>query len=216
MDFLLSNIAAAFLILSIIYELATCFFGYRLEHFFSTACGFILGFMLSLLAGLTLLPKNDYTLTLALIIAVGVGIAVAAVAFKFFKIGIFVFMFSTVLAFVYNIANALIQQYKLDYDSATPMIEKLLEGDFSLVNWWLFIAAVVLGIIAGILTMKYIRQTIIFATAITGAIGASIEIFKEIIKFDNLAVILIVAAALTVLGVFVQYKTTKKFAHKHR
>ncbi len=204
------------MIVSVLCSLASCFFGYRLQRLFITVSGLLTGASLGGCGAALLLPQSDFFLALVITSAVVVGIIAAALAFFFYKVGLFIFAFTQVFSLVYNGTNTLVFNRNLTFDSFSLMIESSLQGDFSGVNYMVLIPALLLGLLAAVITVIFTRDIMILITALSGGFHASFVIFQSLIKFDNMAIIVLAGAALTALGAFVQFKTTKKYTRRHR
>lgn len=211
------NIINAMVIVCIIFELIKCFFGYKLERFFAAFAGFGAGAIIGIILVAAFYPFADYFFTTLILAALGLGVIGAYVAFRFYRAGVFVYMFTTAFSFMYGILDAVIyRDSDLLRSNPDSLVTSILNADFKSVNWVLPIAAIAAGIIAGILTIKEVRRTVIFATGISGGTAASVSIFRDIIKYNNLAAVLLVGAALAVLGIAAQYLTTKGAYKKRR
>ena len=86
-------------------------------------------------------------------------------------------------------------------------------GDTQLMVVWSGAISVVLGlalgIAVGVLAMKFMREVLIFTTAISGGMNAA-NALLPVFGLQNAAAALIVGLALAVLGIVVQWKTTAK------
>ena len=72
-----------------------------------------------------------------------------------------------------------------------------------------FVLGLALGIAVGVLAMKFMREVLIFTTAISGGMNAA-NALLPVFGLQNAAAALIVGLALAVLGIVVQWKTTAK------
>lgn len=175
--------AIVFAVIGLILGLLQCFAGYKSLRFWCTLIGAIIGFIIGFLVGRAVIPDQ---LAVQVIIAIVAAILLALVAFKIYLAGVFIYILVTVFG-------------------AVQMIP--LEGDVWRIV--LIIAGIVLGIIAGVLAVKYSRPIIIAFTGVTGALTA-VRNFR-ILSPDLLksAVWVVLAAAvLALLGILVQFKTT--------
>ncbi len=210
----MANITNTAIIFSMIIALITCFFGYKLQKVFYVVSGFAIGAILGAMVIVIICPKNEYFLTVLLITAIIVGIIGGIVSFKFYKIGVFFYMFSTVFSVIYCLSEAILKEGTGSSKDISLLVNDISKGNFSNIKWGIVIVSVVVAIIIGIITIKYIRNIMIAVTAISGGINFSTGLLANVIKFNNLIVILLVAAAAAVLGMTFQFKTTKKSYHR--
>lgn len=214
------NIILSFLnaltIITLVFHIVKCFFGYKLGKILAAISGFFSGSVLGVLLVVVFCPPNEYFLTLLILNSFGLGLLIAILSFVFHKVGIFIYMFSTAFSFVYNLMDAVYDKYTdVSQDSTEVLVNNIMMGKLDNTNWLIVITALIAGIIMGIITMKYIRNVMIVATAVGSACSVSSSLFTEIFHYENTWVILIVAAALAVLGMTVQFKTTK-YSKKRR
>lgn len=211
----MQNIATTVIIISMLFALAKCFFGYKLQRFFSALNGFAIGIVLGALIITIICPKNEYYLTVLLVGILIMGIVGAVVSFTFYKVGVFIYMFSTTFALVYSLLESFVgKRAPVAERGVTLANSDLLNGNLSNFNWVFLIAAFVVAIIVGIITIKFIKKIMIIVTAVSGGLSFSTSLLVDIIKFNNLIVILLVAAAMAVLGITFQFRTTKKYNHR--
>lgn len=204
------NIVNAMVIVCIIFELVKCFFGYKLERVFSAFAGFGAGAIIGVVLTALFYRTGQYFFTVLILASLALGILGAYASFRFYRVGAFIYMFTTAFAFMYGILDALVyKNADLLWSSPDSLVTTILNTSWQSINWVLPLAAVAAGIIVGLLTIKEVRKTVIFATGISGGAASSISIFRDIIGYENIAVTLLVAAALAVLGIAVQYITTR-------
>ena len=202
----MANITNTAIIFSMIIALITCFFGYKLQKVFYVVSGFAIGAILGAMVIVIICPKNEYFLTVLLITAIIVGIIGGIVSFKFYKIGVFFYMFSTVFSVIYCLSEAILKEGTGSSKDISLLVNDISKGNFSNIKWGIVIVSVVVAIIIGIITIKYIRNIMIAVTAISGGINFSTGLLANVIKFNNLIVILLVAAAAAVLGMTFQFR----------
>lgn len=208
---ILQNIATTAVVISMIAALAVGFFGYKLKRVFAAICGFAIGSVLGAIVTAIVCPKVEYFLTILLVVALITGIIGAIVSFKFYKVGVFIYMFSTTFTMVYSLLDTIIAKSALPAgDDVSLLTANITSGNFSNINLGIVIASFAVSIIIGVITVIYIRNIMIVVTAISGGINFSTGLLVNVIKFNNLFVILLVAAAVAVLGLTVQFRTTKK------
>lgn len=208
---IMENLANTTVIFTMIIAVITGFFGYKLQRVFSALSGFAIGAVLGALITIIVFPKNEYFLTVLLIAAIGLGITGAFLSFKFYKAGVFFYMFSTTFSMVYCLLGAIIEKIGVAaQDDVSLLTSNIFNGNLSNVNWGIVAVSLAVAIIVGIITIRYIRSFMIATTAISGGINFSTALLVDMIRFNNLFVILLVAAAFAVLGMTFQFRTTKK------
>lgn len=77
------------------------------------------------------------------------------------------------------------------------------------IQWLAIVLGLALGLAVGVLAMKFMREVLIFTTAISGGMNAA-NALLPVFGLQNAAAALIVGLALAVLGIVVQWKTTAK------
>lgn len=208
---IMENVANATIIFSLIIAVITAFFGYRFERIFSALSGFALGAVLGAVITILVCPRFDYFLTVLLIVAIGFGIGGAILAFRFYKVGVFFFMFSTAFTMFYSLLKSILEHSSFTpEDDVAVLTTNILNGKLPNINWGIVLISLGLSIIVGIITIRYVRSIMIATTAISGGINFSTILLKNIIGFNNIFVIFLVAAAVAVLGMTFQFRTTKK------
>lgn len=169
--------------------LLQCFFGYRLLRFWVTVIGALIGFAAGF--GITMSVTGGDRIPIAIVVGIVGAILIGLLSFKLYLVG--VFLFCGLLA-----AGAVLG---LLYARSSVLA---------------IILAVAAFILAGILSVKFQRLVIIVITAVTGAINA-VAAFGRVIP--ELAfggqTSLIAILILVVLGMLVQFTTTRDKKKRH-
>lgn len=200
----------AFAIIGIVFALLECFFGFKLKRLWSTLIGFFIGLCLGGIIGFMLFSADERVLLFALICAIVLGLICGAVAFTFYQIGMFIYMSITTLTSVYSLTNGLI-----NVPDANVTINLLGYGEKS-INIIALILGAVIGLIVGILTLKFMRIVTILNTAISKGFVASYLFFNGVMVMNNMLVTIIVAVIIIALGIWFQLATTKSYSRSKR
>ncbi len=173
------------LVFSVLFAVLLCFLGYRLLKVWIMVMGFAVGFTAGFSVA-ALLTQGD--INIPVIAGIVVGILLALLAFKLYLAG--VFLLCGVSAF-----------------GAVQALSLPASADGGVMPLVLGVAAFV---VVGILAVKLARPCIILVTAISGAVNAvhSLSASVELLS-ENELLLWAVVAVLAVLGVVVQFKTTK-------
>lgn len=163
-------------LIAVLLGLLFCFSGYKVQKLLITIVWFVIGFQLVRIIGPHFITNKDTLL----IIEVVVGFLLASVGFKLEKLALFV-----------TVAY-------LTYITVSPYITGF-EGEVNL------IVQGVVSLIAGGLSILFIKPILIVATGIAGA-GIVNQALPVIVNLDS-QIILIVAVVLAVLGILVQFKS---------
>lgn len=214
MDFnsIVANLAKVTLLLSMVLELTKCFFGYRLKKILTSINGFLLGFTVGALFVALFFTKvlGENFLTVLLISAFVVGAIGAVVSFFCFKIGVFIYTFYGTFAFVYPFLDSLLSKTTLNSEIAFSVIRDIISGDFMNIQWVLLLPSLLIAVLIGIITIKYLRTIIITVTSVTGGIAFSSGLMTGFLGISTPYVVMTVATVFVVMGMIVQFKTTTK------
>lgn len=207
-----SGLNQAWLWISLLFAAAECFFGYKLKRVWASVIGFLLGFLVGCIAAGALFSQNTYAVILTLTGGLILGIIGAVTAFFFYRIGMFIYIGISAFSFVYSLIDVF---FSAEGTSREIKIQNILQLNFDGIHWGALITALVLGILAGILTLIFTRNIVIFTTAFSGGIEVTRILFKEIIMVDHLWLIICFAAVIICFGLLIQFNTTKKYkAHR--
>lgn len=178
----------ALLIVTALFGLIYCFFGFKLMRFLSTLVGFLIG----ITVGQIVQQNAQFAPPLDLIVPIAAGVLFAILGFFLFRIGIFF----VVLLGVFSIVMSLLTEYtKLD---ATVVA----------------IVAIVIAVILSVLSVVYLRPMVIISTALSGGMTFANELFENVvhIRWDaqiETIVRLGVGLLLALIGMIYQFRTTR-------
>lgn len=212
LNIVFANIAKVTLLLSMVLELAKCFFGYRLKKVLTAINGFLLGFSVGSLFVTLFFAKvlGENYLTVLLISAFVLGIVGALVSFFCFKIGVFIYTFYGTFSFVYPFLESLLNKTTLNSEIAFAVIRDIIEGRFTSIKWEVLLPSLLIAVLVGIVTIKYLRTIIITVTSVTGGISFSSALMTGFLGISTPYVVMTVATVFVIMGMIVQFKTTKK------
>lgn len=171
-----------FLIISTIYALLNCFFGYQLKKVWVTLIGFGVGFLLGFLSCLIWI-ESSAVVGIAVAVGLVVGVLLALLAYRLYRVGVFLWM--ALLTF--------------------GSVASLFDGN---IEWLGIVLGVVAGVVVGVLSLRYLRPVCIFSTAINGGILAAQNIFT-LCNITQVGIVLGVGLALAVLGMLLQFHLSK-------
>lgn len=168
--------------LGILFALAQCFFGFKLQKLWIAFIGFLIGFGLGAAASLFFI-RSEHAGTIAVITGVVCGIPAALISYRLYRAGIF-------LLCTFNIFFT---------------VSGLLSGK---PIWIGILLGALAGLAAGILTLKFLRPAVIWTTAVSGGISAAtsiVSLFDSTLSWLPICLGLVTA----LFGILVQYKTTR-------
>ena len=174
------------LIVSLILSLLCCFFGYKFSRAFMSITGFLAGCLIGYFVGTQLLNGSFPIVPICVLAG---GILLALLSFWIYMAGIFIMCFF--LAFM---AISTLLQFT---------------GDFA------FFLYTLLSLGVASLALKFIRPVIILMSSIVGGSSAAgiilvLDRYLHFGVFDNLPPKVIMAAVFCVLGIIVQFLTTRE------
>lgn len=175
------------LILGLLFRVAfgalNCFMGYRLLRLWTAICGFFLGAGVGAI-GVRFLPVSGNSVW---IIPVAAGAVTAVLAYEVYLVGAFFLGWGLTTYAVLMIVRQLTVELK--------------------VQVLMLAAGALLGVLIGILVVKYARPCIIWLTAFSGGISVAMGLCS-LLKIESMAVELAWGVAFILLGAMFQYKTT--------
>ena len=192
----------------IVFALLECFFGFKLKKLWSSLVGFFIGFCLGGALGIMLFSADERCWLYSLIFAVVLGLIGGAVAFTFYRIGTFFYMLATTFTFVYSFIDGLVNLKATDVNVS---IFGLYEQSVNIIA---LVSGLILGLVVGLLTLKFMRMVTIITTSLSNGFVASYLLFNGVMAVRNIFVIILVAVVLIVLGIWFQMATTKPKPHK--
>lgn len=170
---------------SAVFALLNCFFGFRLQKLWITLVGFLVGFLLGMIPCL-LWISSEHALAIATVVGVVVGVLIGLLAYRLYRVGVFLWVGVLAFGFVANLFP-----------------ENL--------AWLGIVLGILAGVLVGILALRFLRPVVILTTALSGGMTAAQDLLR---MFDvtQVLVVLGVGALLAVLGMAVQFATTKKYS----
>lgn len=174
---LASGIVALMCVPALIYGILECFFGYKIMKIIFAIQGFFLGFIA--FAGVSYLLGVD-SLGPGLLCSLIGAILGAMLLYKFYLIGVF-------------LSNA----------TMVFLIGLLIGGteESNLIVW------AIIGIIIGVLAVKFVRVWVIAVTGIVGGLSAGTALMG-LLEVYKIGPALLVGIVLAVLGILYQWKST--------
>ncbi|MCQ4022786.1 MULTISPECIES: TMEM198/TM7SF3 family protein [unclassified Ruminococcus] len=188
-----------FVVISMIFSALSIFLGYKLTKLWSTLAGGGIGFIGGYIIGSIIWNNSGAALICAIVLALILG----ALAFFIYKAGVFLLCGVSVFLLTYSALSTFID---------IPILTLIL--------------SIVAGIIAGVLSIILLRPFIIITTAISGSFGFAHSLFSlfpastavpglptaaATAKFLGLSwPIMLVGAVLSIIGIIVQFVSTKK------
>ncbi len=185
MDKISSTYSLAISVIILAFAILGCFCGYRLARLFMALTGFIAGIVAGALFAVNFLDATNGMILLCGLVG---GILVSLFSYSIYKAGIFILCFF--FAFV----------------AAANLLP--LTGDIA------FFGCTIIGFIVGTVALKFVRPVIIFTSAGVCSYSAakSIMVIGPLTHIDFLQQansMYIIFAALFVLGILVQFLTSK-------
>lgn len=183
-----------FAVISMIFSALGIFLGYKLTKLWSTLIGAGIGFFAGYIIGTAIWGNSGAGFIAGIVLAVILG----AIAFFIYKAGIFLLCGVSAFSLVFTALSTLID---------IPVLT--------------LIVSIVVGIIAGVLSIILLRPFIIVTTAISGSFGFAGSLFAlfpaatQSTRILGLSwPILLVGAILSIIGIVVQFVTTKKHSKR--
>lgn len=171
-------------IISVIFALATCFFGYKLLKLWSVLIGFVIGLALG---GSLANYFSGGRIWITIVVAVIVALILGVLAFFLYRVGVFILVGIETFAVAANILTSI-------WTTGKPGV--------------IYIISAIIGIIIGLLAMKFIKPFVIIITGLSGGASVASALIRFIVISNNL-IILIVFLAIAVAGMAVQFATTR-------
>ncbi len=190
---LTENRESAFSIVLMIICLILCYFGYQTVNLFAAVSAFLAGATAGyVVSGIAAEGRFDLTAVMRLIISLMAGILFVLLCHFVYRLGIFFYMFVVAMSASYEFI------VRID-----GMTERNLEKA----------VALLIGIVAAALTMRFMRSMIILITAVGGGFSFSGALFSLITVTDenNRTLFILIAGALIAAGgIMYQFRHTKQ------
>lgn len=171
------------IVIAIVCGLLTLFFGYKLLKLWIGVAGFFIGLILG--GGVAALLKVPATGII--ISALVVAVLLACAAFFFYKAGVFLFAGITGFSLVTNLI--------LGFNSNQKA-------------WWIAAIGIAVGLIVGILAIKFVRPVIIISTSFSAASSLAFTICP-LMGLTNFWLMAVVCVIMAVLGFVFQTRSTE-------
>ena len=176
--------ATIFLLFEVIFGALNCFFGYKLLKVWMAVCGFIIGATGGFLIAARFLTERNIVFG----ITAAAGIVGSVLAYQIYLVGVFF------LGWMMSVAAVIAFVRSLPIGDKEKLV--------------VIAAGVLLGLIVGVLIVKFARPSIILVTGISGGISTATAAFS-LLKLEQ--PVLIVTGAgilLAIVGIMVQFLTT--------
>ena len=176
--------ATIFLLFEVIFGALNCFFCYKLLKVWMAVCGFIIGATGGFLIAARFLTERNIVFG----ITAAAGIVGSVLAYQIYLVGVFF------LGWMMSVAAVIAFVRSLPIGDKEKLV--------------VIAAGVLLGLIVGVLIVKFARPSIILVTGISGGISTATAAFS-LLKLEQ--PVLVVTGAgifLAIVGILVQFLTT--------
>ena len=176
--------ATILLLFEVIFGALNCFFGYRLLKVWMAVCGFMIGAAAGFLIAARFLTERNIVFG----ITAAAGIVGSVLAYQIYLVGVFF------LGWMMSVAAVIAFVRSLPIGDKEKLV--------------VIAAGVLLGLIVGVLIVKFARPSIILLTGISGGISTATAAFS-LLKLEQ--PVLVVTGAgifLAIVGILVQFLTT--------
>ena len=165
------------------FGLLNCFLGYRLLRFWMMLAGFCMGAVSALLLLRYVLGVPADRKAVYITTVLGGGILLAAVSFFFYRAGVFIFVAGLVVV---------LSIYFIQPDSSLT-----------------FFLCLLLGVLTGVVTLKFDRVVIIVVTSLFGAAAAGFGL-SRLLNVPEMTYGLLISVGFAVLGMLVQFAVNRQ------
>ena len=176
--------ATILLLFEVIFGALNCFFGYKLLKVWMAVCGFMIGAAAGFLIAARFLTERNIVFG----ITAAAGIVGSVLAYQIYLVGVFF------LGWMMSVAAVIAFVRSLPIGDKEKLV--------------VIAAGVLLGLIVGVLIVKFARPSIILLTGISGGISTATAVFS-LLKLEQ--PVLVVTGAgifLAIVGILVQFLTT--------
>lgn len=176
--------ATILLLFEVIFGALNCFFGYKLLKVWMAVCGFMIGAAAGFLIAARFLTERNIVFG----ITAAAGIVGSVLAYQIYLVGVFF------LGWMMSVAAVIAFVRSLPIGDKEKLV--------------VIAAGVLLGLIVGVLIVKFARPSIILLTGISGGISTATAAFS-LLKLEQ--PVLVVTGAgifLAIVGILVQFLTT--------
>lgn len=176
--------ATIFLLFEVIFGALNCFFGYKLLKVWMAVCGFIIGATGGFLIAARFLTERNIVFG----ITAAAGIVGSVLAYQIYLVGVFF------LGWMMSVAAVIAFVRSLPIGDKEKLV--------------VIAAGVLLGLIVGVLIVKFARPSIILVTGISGGISTATAAFSLLKLEQPVLVVTGAGILLAIVGIMVQFLTT--------
>ena len=176
--------ATIFLLFEVIFGALNCFFGYKLLKVWMDVCGFIIGATGGFLIAARFLTERNIVFG----ITAAAGIVGSVLAYQIYLVGVFF------LGWMMSVAAVIAFVRSLPIGDKEKLV--------------VIAAGVLLGLIVGVLIVKFARPSIILVTGISGGISTATAAFSLLKLEQPVLVVTGAGILLAIVGIMVQFLTT--------
>lgn len=176
--------ATIFLLFEVIFGALNCFFGYKLLKVWMAVCGFIIGATGGFLIAARFLTERNIVFG----ITAAAGIVGSVLAYQIYLVGVFF------LGWMMSVAAVIAFVRSLPIGDKEKLV--------------VIAAGVLLGLIVGVLIVKFARPSIILVTGISGGISTATAVFSLLKLEQPVLVVTGAGILLAIVGIMVQFLTT--------
>ena len=176
--------ATIFLLFEVIFGALNCFFGYKLLKVWMAVCGFIIGATGGFLIAARFLTERNIVFG----ITAAAGIVGSVLAYQIYLVGVFF------LGWMMSVAAVIAFVRSLPIGDKEKLV--------------VIAAGVLLGLIVGVLIVKFARPSIILVTGISGGISTATAAFSFLKLEQPVLVVTGAGILLAIVGIMVQFLTT--------
>lgn len=176
--------ATILLLFEVIFGALNCFFGYKLLKVWMAVCAFMIGAAAGFLIAARFLTERNIVFG----ITAAAGIVGSVLAYQIYLVGVFF------LGWMMSVAAVI------------AVVRSLPIGDKEKLT--VIAAGVLLGLIVGVLIVKFARPSIILLTGISGGISTATAAFSLLKPEQPVLVVTGAGIFLAIVGILVQFLTT--------
>ena len=176
--------ATILLLFEVIFGALNCFFGYKLLKVWMAVCGFIIGATGGFLIAARFLTERNIVFG----ITAAAGIVGSVLAYQIYLVGVFF------LGWMMSVAAVIAFVRSLPIGDKEKLV--------------VIAAGVLLGLIVGVLIVKFARPSIILVTGISGGISTATAAFSLLKLEQPVLVVTGAGILLAIVGIMVQFLTT--------
>ena len=176
--------ATILLLFEVIFGALNCFFGYKLLKVWMAVCGFMIGAAAGFLIAARFLTERNIVFG----ITAAAGIVGSVLAYQIYLVGVFF------LGWMMSVAAVIAFVRSLPIGDKEKLV--------------VIAAGVLLGLIVGVLIVKFARPSIILVTGISGGISTATAAFSLLKLEQPVLVVTGAGILLAIVGIMVQFLTT--------